>query len=147
MALATLTIELEDDDGRAILPAPLVSRIEVESEHIVNALVQQRTAQDQSPQVPNEGIEVLEAAVIKTDKAGRFILGGALSGGIDVAAGGILIVWRTLLDYYVGANIQFKPTTLGDKATLTGWLGGQAVAPPDGSGYGEGGYGEGGFGA
>lgn len=147
MALATITIELQDEDGRDIIPAPLCSRVEVESEHIVNAVVKQRTAEVTSPVVPNEQITATQALVLHTDTAGKWLLGGQLSGGIDVLANSVLIVWRTSLAYYIGANVQFQPANVGDRATLTGWVGGSAAAPPDGSGYGEGGYGEGGFGA
>ena len=147
MALATITIELQDEDGREILPAPLCSRIEVESEHIFESVIRERNDQVTSPVVPNELIQATQGLVVQTNVAGRFLLGGQLSGGIDVAAGGILIVWRTALAYYIGANVQFRPAENNTKATLTGWIGGSAAAPPDGSGYGEGGYGEGGFGA
>lgn len=146
MALATLTIELIDEDGQPVGPAPLVKRIEVDSSHVLNAIARERTAEDPAPLVPQEQIEVTEALVVKTDIAGRFMLAGQIDGGIDVDAGGILIIWGATLDYFVGANVQFKPTAEGAVATLTGWLGGSAVAEPDGSGFGEGGYGEGGFG-
>ena len=147
MALATITIELQDEDGRDIIPAPLCSRIEVESQHIVNTLEKSRTEEVDSPVIPQEQIQATQGLVLHTDKAGRWLLGGQLSGGIDVRADSILIVWRSTLAYYIGANVQFQPANVGDTATITGWVGGTAAAPPDGSGYGEGGYGEGGFGA
>jgi len=146
MPLATLTIELLDEDGQPLVPAPLCKRIEVQSAHVLDAVARVRTSESPAPLVPQEQIEVTEALVVQTDIAGRFMLAGQIDGGIDVQAGGILIIWGATLDYFVGANVQFKPATEGQVATLTGWLGGQAVAAPDGSGYGEGGYGEGGFG-
>lgn len=146
MPFATLTLELIDADGQPVGPAPLVKRIEVQSAHVLNAVARERTNATPAPLVPQEQIEVTEAIVVQTDTAGRFLLAGQVDGGIDVAAGGILIIWGATLDYFVGANVQFRPATEGAVATLTGWLGGQAVAEPDGSGYGEGGYGEGGFG-
>lgn len=147
MALATLTIELEDENGQALLPAPLCSRVQVEAQHVIGQVVKQRTAESPAPLVPQEQIQKLQAFAVHTDAAGRFLLGGQLTGGIDVAANSILVVWRTNLEYFLGANLQFKPATEGASATLTGWAGGTAEVAPDGSGYGEGGYGEGGFGA
>ena len=147
MALATLTIELFDtDDDTPLPPAPFTQRVEVQSQHALTAVVRGATDAQPAPLVPSEQIEVIECLVIQTNIAGKFLLAGQVDGGIDVAAGGVLVLFGVSLDYFVSANISFQPATAGASATLTGWIGGRAVAEPDGSGYGEGGYGEGGFG-